>query len=479
MDVSVGGLGGLPQQAPFANTANWGPVSGTVATAPPVASSVITGLPLTVVNQLTAANFSNITPGTLVNGPGVPIGTTVLTVDSTNGTVTLSTPVTSSPAGPVTYDFFGPVVGTGTVLGANQPANTIQGLDMNTYDTLQLLGPLSNVQVTGPGIDPGSVVTVTGLAMENGVPVVTLSANLDASQISKVGGSFAYTFGYATLSPIGDAGFEQPPGVAQLTDGYLHGTQLKPSGDQPWTFTDGDPDKHIYAGIAGNDSIYTKGNGPAQQGLQVGFIQGNSKISQVVTFAAGTYQLSFLAAQAKDNTDPQSLDLLIDGIKVGMVAITPTSTRYERYTTATFTVTSGQHTIMLRGTDKDRNTVLIDAIAFNPASVLRTAVRNTVPASLVFVSPPSNDVPRAILEPVRVVVLNKFGRPVSGLKVRITLIRIGAHSRGHFVRGSKLRARTKDGLATFSDLAISAPGRYELRAVVGDRHVRSEVFDID
>ena len=96
----------------------------------------------------------------------------------------------------------------------------------------------------------------------NGVPVVTLSANLNASQISQVGGSYAYTFGYATLSPIGDAGFEQPPGVAQLTDGILHGPQLMPGGDQPWTFIDGSPNKRIYAGIAGNGSIYTKGNGP-------------------------------------------------------------------------------------------------------------------------------------------------------------------------------------------------------------------------
>ena len=54
------------------------PCRRTVAQAPPVGSSVITGLPLQVVNQIAAANFSNNTPGTLVNGPGVPIGTTVL-----------------------------------------------------------------------------------------------------------------------------------------------------------------------------------------------------------------------------------------------------------------------------------------------------------------------------------------------------------------------------------------------------------------
>ena len=102
LDVSVGGLGGLPVQNPaskvpypFANTANYGPVQGTTTQIPPVGSSVITGLPIQVVNQITGANFSNNTAGTLVNGPGVPIGTTVLVFDSIHGTVTLSAPITS------------------------------------------------------------------------------------------------------------------------------------------------------------------------------------------------------------------------------------------------------------------------------------------------------------------------------------------------------------------------------------------------
>ena len=282
-------------------------MQGTAAQAPPAGSSVITGLPLQTVNQIAGANFSNNTAGALVNGPGVPIGTTVLVFDSTHGTVTLSAPVTSSPTGPATYYFFGPVVGTGTVLGAGQPTNTIQGLDMDTYDTLLKIGPLTNVQVTGPGIDPGSTVTVAELFLQNGVPVVVLSKALDPSQISEVGGSFAYTFGYAALSPIVNGGFEQPTGVADVTGGFLNGTELSPpGGDQPWTFTDSS--STIFAGIAGNGSIYTKGNGPAPQGLQVGFIQGKSSISQTVTLAKGTYTLSLMAAQAARNQSPQSLD---------------------------------------------------------------------------------------------------------------------------------------------------------------------------
>ncbi len=72
LDVSVGGLGGLPNQSPFANTANYGPVQGTVTHAPPVGSSVIAGLPLMVVNEIAAANFSNNTPGRWSTAPACP-----------------------------------------------------------------------------------------------------------------------------------------------------------------------------------------------------------------------------------------------------------------------------------------------------------------------------------------------------------------------------------------------------------------------
>ncbi len=478
LDVSVGGLGELPQQFPFANTANYGPVNGTVATAPLAGSSVITGLPVTVVNQIAAANFSNNTPGALVNGPGVPIGTTVLTTDNLHGTVTLSAPITSSQSGSVTYEFFGPVVGTGTVLGAGQPTDTIDGLDMDAYNTLMALGDLSNVQVTGPGIDPGSTVTVSGLSMVNGSPVVTLSENLDASQISGVGGSFSYTFGYATLNPVVDSGFEQPAGVAGLTGGYLHGTQLQPSGDQPWTFTDGNAAQQIYAGIAGNGSIYTKGNGPALQGLQVGFIQGNSSISQPVNFAAGSYRLSFLAAQAAGNTANQSLAVMIDGQSVGTSAITPDGTMYVQYMTAVFTVTSGVHSITFQGGTQGTNTVLIDAVTYTPASPPKVAERLARPVTIEFLSQPANNVSRGRLGPISIAVLDKFGRRWSRLTVRVTLIRIGARSRGHFVRGSVLRAKTVNGIATFRRLAISAPGKYQLRVEVGGKRLRSQVFVI-
>ena len=116
-------------------------------------------------------------PGRWSTAPACPSARRSWSLTVLHGTVTLSAPVTSSPTGPVTYYFFGPVVGTGTVLGTDQPTNTIQGLDLNTYNTLLKIGPLTNVQVTGPGIDPGSTVTVIKLSLQNGVPVVTLSTS--------------------------------------------------------------------------------------------------------------------------------------------------------------------------------------------------------------------------------------------------------------------------------------------------------------
>ena len=46
-------------------------------------------------------------------------------------------------------------------------------------------------------------------------------------------------------------------------------------------------------------------------------------------------------------------------------------------------------------------------------------------------------------------------------------------SKGHLTRGSVIHATTINGVATFSNLAISAPGRYVLRAELGRQRVKS------
>jgi hypothetical protein len=168
----------------------------------------------------------------------------------------------------------------------------------------------------------------------------------------------------------------------------------------------------------------------------------------------------------------------IDGNMVGTVTITPTGKSYARYTTAIFTVTSGQHTIMFQGASKGSNTVLIDAVESNPASALKVAVQHKRPVRVEFLAQPISNAPGSILAPVRVAVLDRSGNLWSGLTVRLTLIRVGVVDRGNYLLGRVWHEKTVNGVATFSRLEVHVPGRYVLRAVVGRQHAYSEVFEI-
>ena len=105
------------------------------------------------------------------------------------------------------------------------------------------------------------------------------------------------------------------------------------------------------AGLAGNGSGFTGGNPNAPEGSQVAFLQTTGTISQVVNFAeAGSYQISFSAAQRGNNgTSDEEIQVLVDGTVVG--TITPASTSYANYTTASFNLTAGSHTITFAGVD--------------------------------------------------------------------------------------------------------------------------------
>jgi len=177
-----------------------------------------------VANMLTPYNTVEKTPGTLVNGPGVKMGTTVQTTNisptPSNTTITLSQPLSPSPS-PSAYSFWGQLQFTGTVLGNGQAANQIiitsPVINGNTlaYTTLSKLGPLNNIQVTGEGIDPTKTVTmvVNGLSqnVQAGTTTVTLSANLNPNLIPQKGTFYAYTFGSVAQSPRTVSG---PPPVS-------------------------------------------------------------------------------------------------------------------------------------------------------------------------------------------------------------------------------------------------------------------------
>jgi hypothetical protein len=165
-----------------------------------------------------------------------------------------------------------------------------------------------------------------------------------------------------TATPITDVWLPQPSDPGFETPAVGAGTygsfQYQPDGS-PWTFDAG-------SGVAGNGSGFTAGNPDAPQGAQVAFLQATGTVSQAVTFAAGTYSLSFLAAQRQNfQYSMQTFEVLIDDTVVG--TYTPESTSYTGYATASFTVTAGAHTIQFVGLDPDGqdNTAFIDQVRVN------------------------------------------------------------------------------------------------------------------
>jgi hypothetical protein len=169
--------------------------------------------------------------------------------------------------------------------------------------------------------------------------------------LDSVGGdntAFVDAVNWVSLATINDPGFEQVQlGHAQY--------QYRPTGS-PWTFSGN-------SGISSNNSIFTSGNPSAPEGLQVALLQNTGSFSQsVAAWAAGSYDLSFSAAQRGNLASNQNFQVLVDGTVVG--TFTPSGTSYQTYTTSTFSVAAGGHTITFKGLDSagGDNTALVDQI---------------------------------------------------------------------------------------------------------------------
>jgi len=151
----------------------------------------------------------------------------------------------------------------------------------------------------------------------------------------------------------GDAGFE----AVAVGSGSFGSFAYDPAGSA-WAFAG-------QAGVSGNSSGFTGGNPAAPQGGQVGFLQAAGSFSQgIAGWAAGSYQVGFLAAQ-RGNNGPSAEDfqVLIDGVTVS--TFRPAGTAYSAYSTASFSVAAGTHTVTFKGLDSagGDNTAFIDAVA--------------------------------------------------------------------------------------------------------------------
>lgn len=138
------------------------------------------------------------------------------------------------------------------------------------------------------------------------------------------------------------------------------GDQYNPTGGT-WTFSG-------QSGIQGNGSGF--GAPTAPNGTQTAFLQShsgatNGSMSQTFFCCAGTYAVSFQAAQRKApyNNGAISINVVVDGTVEGNFAPTST-TSYTAYTTSPFTLsTTGSHTIQLTvvGSASD-NTDFVDLV---------------------------------------------------------------------------------------------------------------------
>jgi uncharacterized repeat protein (TIGR01451 family) len=153
-----------------------------------------------------------------------------------------------------------------------------------------------------------------------------------------------------------DPGFETPA-VGSGPSAY----QYDPAAS-PWTWVG-------QAGVSGNGSGFTSSNPNAPQGSQVAFLQNKGSFSQTVTLTAGSYTVSFSAAQrATYQSSSQTFQVQIDGVVMG--TFTPSSTSYATLTTSVFTLAAGVHTVTFVGLDPNGgdNTAFVDQVALTAQS---------------------------------------------------------------------------------------------------------------
>jgi hypothetical protein len=189
------------------------------------------------------------------------------------------------------------------------------------------------LRIAGPG--PGGETART----------FVLSAHVDPMSLT----SFTFTGKPANnfVDPIVNGSFETPVTPPPSPPGQ-GGFIADPSGPGVgWTFGPGG--QFPPEGIATNDSAFTAGNPPAPDGNQVAWIIATGKFSQTVTLTAGTYALSFFAAQIGRNyVSNQTLRILIDGQPWGN-DIKPDLTTYQTFTTPSKALRAGPHTITFEG----------------------------------------------------------------------------------------------------------------------------------
>jgi flagellin-like hook-associated protein FlgL len=270
-----------------------------------------TSLPSSQITGIDATDFFN---GMSVSGPGVPPGTTILSVDSASQ-ITLSQPLTQAVTGG-TFTFFPTNSKTGgstTILN-----NTITGLPDKT-------GLSEGMSVSGPGIPENTRILNIG-------PGTTITLNNNAT-LTAAGGTF--TFG----PTVTKAGTSNPPNqitglpLAQLQNLYIGMKVTGPGIPDNTTITDIDTTDNNGTGSITLSKIPT-GPGGAGQFVFEGYIDSYSDRSMMGTVTTGSSIISGLPSttnminaptvsktgSTNPSVNPNQITGLLDtnGLTVGM-----------------------------------------------------------------------------------------------------------------------------------------------------------------
>jgi Big-like domain-containing protein len=235
---------------------------------------------------------------------------------------------------------------------------------------------INRVEFYGDGVLRGTDMTAPYSSIWTNIPVGTHTAMAKAFDNLGASTSASQTF-TVSAPPAGnvvDGGFEQPMLAANAFQA-ASGTTITGS---PWNYAGANGSR----GLATNNSPFTAQTGPAPSGNQVAFIQGDGTVSQTVSsMAAGNYQVSLKAVLRKENHNPLGTKLAIEVDGVARWSGTPPGAIYATYTTPTFALAAGSHTITVRGTNNFPgydNTVFVDTVAVsaivNPAPTVSISV---------------------------------------------------------------------------------------------------------
>ncbi len=313
-----------------------GATSSVTITAEDQYNNVVTGFSDTVTlsDSLGGASFSAVSFSggeATVTATLDKAGTQTLTATDVSATLSVtSSPITVTPG-----------AATQLIIGSQPPATVTSGSGFGLTVTAEdaynnvatgFSGSETVALLANPGgstlggtltaTATGGMASFSGLNLNNPGSGYTLTVT-SAGLTSATSGSFTVV---ANNPTVNDPGFELP---ALATGAY----QYNPTGS-PWTFSG-------YAGVANNNSAFTQGNPNAPQGNQVAFLQITGSASQSVTFAGGTYSISFDAAQRAIGPSNQTFEVLVDSTIVG--TFTPSGTSYTLFTTPTFNVTAGAY----------------------------------------------------------------------------------------------------------------------------------------